>query len=201
MAAFTSNIDITSGGTYNMNITNGEPASQVATDLNGKFANIQRYLQNGLPEVWTGSSLPDSLPDGKITNFKDILYYGTNKVRLASYNDIIGTSISLGLLKQLQGSFQLDRSTSSSNNIINLGTTPECLIVGHDMDVCDYGRIFTAYTNNVPMIVLRSHVNTDSAGQGSLIIKIVQNGFSYDFSQGYDYTNTITLNYISFYIA
>ena len=142
-----------------------------------------------------------TLPDGKITNFKDILYYGTNKVRMASYNDIIDTSISLGLLKQLQGSFQLDRSTSSSNNIINLGTTPECLIVGHDMDVRGYGRMFTAYTNNVPMIVLRSHVNTDSAGQGSLIIKIVQNGFSYDFSQGYDYTNTITLNYISFYIA
>lgn len=141
------------------------------------------------------------MPDGKITNFKDILYYGTNKVRMASYNDIIDTSISLGLLKQLQGSFQLDRSTSSSNNIINLGTTPECLIVGHDMDVRGYGRMFTAYTNNVPMIVLRSHVNTDSAGQGSLIIKIVQNGFSYDFSQGYDYTNTITLNYISFYIA
>ena len=141
------------------------------------------------------------MPDGKITNFKDILYYGTNKVRMASYNDIIDTSISLGLLKQLQGSFQLDRSTSSSNNIINLGTTPECLIVGHDMDVRGYGRMFTAYTNNVPMIVLRSHVNTDSAGQGSLIIKIVQNGFSYDFSQGYDYTNTITLNYISFYIT
>lgn len=141
------------------------------------------------------------MPDGKITNFKDILYYGTNKVRLASYTDIIGTSISLGLLKQLQGSFQLDRSTSSSNNIINLGTTPECLIVGYDMDVRGYGRMFTAYTNNVPMIVLRSHVNTDSAGQGSLIIKIVQNGFSYDFSQGYDYTNIITLNYISFYIA
>lgn len=141
------------------------------------------------------------MPDGKITNFKDVLYYGTNKVRLASYNDIIGTSISLGLLKQLQGSFQLDRSTSSSNNIINLGTTPECLIVGYDMDVRGYGRTFTAYTNDVPMIVLRSHVNTDSAGQGSLIIKIVQNGFSYDFSRGYDYTNTITLNYISFYIA
>lgn len=141
------------------------------------------------------------MPDGKITNFRDILYYGTNKIRLASYNDIIGTSISLGLLKQLQGSFQLDRSTSSSNNIINLGITPECLIVGYDMDVRGYGRMFTAYTNNVPMIVLRSHVNTNSAEQGALIVKIVQNGFSYDFNQGYDYTNTITLNYISFYIT
>ena len=57
MAAFTSNIDITSGGTYNMNITNGEPASQVATDLNGKFANIQQYLQNGLPRSLDGRIL------------------------------------------------------------------------------------------------------------------------------------------------
>lgn len=77
MAAFTSNIDITSGGTYNMNITNGEPASQVATDLNGKFANIQRYLQNGLPEVWTGESLPDSLPNGKILFYNSSMYSGS----------------------------------------------------------------------------------------------------------------------------
>lgn len=76
MAAFTSNIDITSGGTYNMNITNGEPASQVATDLNGKFANIQQYLQNGLPEVWTGDSLPDSLPNGKIVFYNSMMYSG-----------------------------------------------------------------------------------------------------------------------------
>ena len=80
MAAFTSNIDITSGGTYNMDITNGEPASQVATDLNGKFANIQRYLQNGLPEVWTGDSLPDSLPDGKLVLWKNKLYGNLNNV-------------------------------------------------------------------------------------------------------------------------
>ena len=78
MAAFTSNIDITSGGTYNMNVTNGEPASQVATDLNGKFANIQKYLQNGLPEVWTGSSLPDSLPDGKIIFSNNVMYAGNS---------------------------------------------------------------------------------------------------------------------------
>ncbi len=75
MAAFTSNIDITSGGTYNMNITNGEPASQVANDLNGKFANIQKYLQNGLPEVWTGSSLPDSLPNSKFIIWNNNTYY------------------------------------------------------------------------------------------------------------------------------
>lgn len=80
MAAFTSNIDITSGGTYNMNITNGEPASQVATDLNGKFANIQQYLQNGLPEVWTGSSLPDSLPNGKCLSYNNNFYYGLNQM-------------------------------------------------------------------------------------------------------------------------
>ena len=88
MAAFTSNIDITSGGTYNMNVTNGEPASQVATDLNGKFANIQRYLQNGLPEVWTGESLPDSLPNGKMLFYNSELYYQINN-RIALYSDII----------------------------------------------------------------------------------------------------------------
>ena len=84
MAAFTSNIDITSGGTYNMNITNGEPASQVATDLNGKFANIQRYLQNGLPEVWTGSSLPDSLPSGKIVFYNSMMYSGSTSGQASS---------------------------------------------------------------------------------------------------------------------
>ena len=76
MAAFTSNIDITSGGTYNMDITNGELSSQVVTDLNGKFANIQKYLQNGLPEVWTGESLPDSLPNGKIVFYNSTIYSG-----------------------------------------------------------------------------------------------------------------------------
>ena len=88
MAAFTSNIDITSGGTYNMNITNGEPASQVATDLNGKFANIQQYLQNGLPEVWTGESLPDSLPNGKSIIFQNKLYVAdaNNRPQLVATN-------------------------------------------------------------------------------------------------------------------
>ena len=84
MAAFTSNIDITSGGTYNMNITNGEPASQVATDLNGKFANIQKYLQDGLPEVWTGSSLPDSLPSGKIVFYNSMMYSGSTSGQASS---------------------------------------------------------------------------------------------------------------------
>ena len=87
MAAFTSNIDITSGGTYNMNITNGEPASQVATDLNGKFANIQRYLQNGLPEVWTGESLPDSLPKDKLIYYQN-KWYDSNKNPLVNKSDI-----------------------------------------------------------------------------------------------------------------
>ena len=88
MAAFTSNIDITSGGTYNMDITNGAPASQVANDLNGKFANIQKYLQNGLPEVWTGESLPDSLPNGKSIVFKNKLYIAdaNNRPQLVATN-------------------------------------------------------------------------------------------------------------------
>lgn len=77
MAAFSSNIDITSGGTYAMDVTNGETSSKVATDLNGKFANIQELLQNGLPEVWTGDSLPDSLPTGKILFWNGVMYAGS----------------------------------------------------------------------------------------------------------------------------
>lgn len=77
MAAFSSNIDITSGGTYAMDVTNGETSSKVATDLNGKFANIQELLRNGLPEVWTGSSLPDSLPSGKILFWNGVMYAGS----------------------------------------------------------------------------------------------------------------------------
>lgn len=77
MAAFSSNIDITSGGTYAMDVTNGETSSKVATDLNGKFANIQELLRNGLPEVWTGSSLPDSLPTGKILFWNGTMYNGS----------------------------------------------------------------------------------------------------------------------------
>lgn len=86
MAAFSSNIDITSGGTYAMDVTNGETSSKVATDLNGKFANIQELLQNGLPEVWTGSSLPDSLPNGKVCIYNNNLYFGYNNniISLAS---------------------------------------------------------------------------------------------------------------------
>lgn len=100
MAAFTSNIDITSGGTYNMNITNGEPASQVATDLNGKFANIQRYLQNGLPEVWTGESLPDSLPNGKIVFYNSIMYSGNTDGQASS---IVGFTFRVTFDSAFQG--------------------------------------------------------------------------------------------------
>ena len=88
MAAFSIYIDITSGGTYAMDVTNGETSSKVATDLNGKFANIQELLQNGLPEVWTGDSLPDSLPNGKLINYNNTLYYGVNKTQIATDNQI-----------------------------------------------------------------------------------------------------------------
>ena len=78
MAAFSSNIDITSGGTYSMDIVNGEPSSQVASDLNGKFSNIQSILQGGLPETFTGAALPDTLQYGKIILFNNQLYYGNS---------------------------------------------------------------------------------------------------------------------------
>ena len=95
MAAFSSNIDITSDGTYGMDITNGESSAQVASDLNGKMQNIQNYLQNGLPEVWTGSSLPDSLPNGKLIQYNNNVYQ-SNLQRLLTqidYNNIINTEI------------------------------------------------------------------------------------------------------------
>ena len=90
MAAFSSNIDITSGGTYAMDVTNGETSSKVATDLNGKFANIQELLQNGLPEVWTGDSLPDSLPNGKIIYYNNNLYYQNGDTVTQYYYNNIG---------------------------------------------------------------------------------------------------------------
>ena len=88
MAAFSSNIDITSGGTYGMDVTNGESSLKVANDLNGKMANIQQYLQNGLPEVWTGDSLPDSLPNGKMIQYSNNLYYNDTLLRLLNQNDL-----------------------------------------------------------------------------------------------------------------
>lgn len=98
MAAFSSNIDITSGGTYGMDVTNGESSLKVANDLNGKMANIQQYLQNGLPEVWTGDSLPDSLPNGKLLIWCDNLYYNQNgsivQVALQSLVQSLQSSVS-----------------------------------------------------------------------------------------------------------
>ena len=92
MAAFSSNIDITSGGTYAMDVTNGETSAKVATDLNGKFANIQELLQNGLPEVWTGDSLPDSLPNGKIILYNNGLYFNYNGKISTSKINILSTT-------------------------------------------------------------------------------------------------------------
>ena len=113
MAAFSSNIDITSGGTYGMDVTNGESSLKVANDLNGKMANIQQYLQNGLPEVWTGDSLPDSLPYGKILFYNDNLYYYNNSILTVSTIVNFGTYTGTG------------RSTQQ----INLGFHPKGVIV------------------------------------------------------------------------
>lgn len=139
MAAFSSNIDITSGGTYAMDVTNGETSSKVATDLNGKFANIQELLQNGLPEVWTGSSLPDSLPNGKIINFNNNLYYGQSNAKLATDAQIQNlqnqiTSNKSGLLySRYSGTLDLKsnpiftigqhQEASSTINIININVS------------------------------------------------------------------------------
>lgn len=134
MAAFTSNIDITSGGTYNMNITNGEPASQVATDLNGKFANIQKYLQNGLPEVWTGSSLPDSLPSGKILFYNSLMYSGSTSGQASS---TVGFTFKVTFDTQFNGkTWTLTGGTTSLS-----GTVPDNSYA--EITVSELGTTFT----------------------------------------------------------
>lgn len=155
MAAFTSNIDITSGGTYNMNITNGEPASQVATDLNGKFANIQQYLQNGLPEVWTGESLPDSLPNGKLI-IKNSLYYGSDNtmhnIPLTGYLQRIYTTYTIPVTLQLNKTqtISLFPTTYAKDNICVAYIKPTLFykIVGKqtgDSGSVYYASIYMAY--------------------------------------------------------
>lgn len=144
MAAFTSNIDITSGGTYNMNITNGEPASQVATDLNGKFANIQRYLQNGLPEVWTGSSLPDSLPSGKIVFYNSMMYSGSTSGQASS---TVGFTFKVTFDTQFKGkTWTLTGGTTTLT-----GTVPDSSY--SEITVSELGTTFTlsceGYSKNI----------------------------------------------------
>ena len=126
MAAFTSNIDITSGGTYNMNITNGEPASQVATDLNGKFANIQRYLQNGLPEVWTGESLPDSLPNGKIVFYNSSMYAGNTNGKASS---TVGFTFKVTFDSEYQGkTWTLTGGTTALTGVVPSNNYAEIIV-------------------------------------------------------------------------
>ena len=128
MAAFSSNIDITSGGTYAMDVTNGETSAKVATDLNGKFANIQELLRNGLPEVWTGSSLPDSLPNGKIIYQNNNLYQ-SNLLRLLTetdyntLNSLITTSINK---KVICGIYT---GNGAASQLITLGYKPALVLV------------------------------------------------------------------------
>lgn len=139
------------------------------------------------------------MPDGKYLTFNGNPYHQLSQ--LCKLTDIQPIISNYGALRQIQGSFQLNRKVSSNNIIINLGSTPECLFVGYDMDVRTYGMSERAHSEDIPMVVLRNHINTNPLYQGDLIIKIVQNGFSYAYGGGRDYTDIITLNYISFYIA
>lgn len=139
MAAFSSNIDITSGGTYGMDVTNGESSLKVANDLNGKMANIQQYLQNGLPEVWTGDSLPDSLPNGnKIINHDSNLYFNNNLLRLLTQNDLteinnsIDNIVNTEIPQQINNSIIYGMSYTNSTNTskkINIGTPYRYVII------------------------------------------------------------------------
>ena len=128
MAAFSSNIDITSGGTYAMDVTNGETSAKVATDLNGKFANIQELLQNGLPEVWTGNSLPDSLPNGKIIYQNNNLYQ-SNLLRLLTETDYntLNSSITTSINKKvICGTYT---GNGAASKLITLGYKPALVLV------------------------------------------------------------------------
>ena len=145
MAAFSSNIDITSGGTYAMDVTNGETSSKVATDLNGKFANIQELLQNGLPEVWTGDSLPDSLPNGKIIEYNNNLYQ-SNLLKILTvndYNNIIDNSVKIEIGSYIgAGTYGIDSpceiNTSFEVKILIVVATdprPYCMIAFNNHSV------------------------------------------------------------------
>lgn len=166
MAAFTSNIDITSGGTYNMNVTNGEPASQVATDLNGKFANIQRYLQNGLPEVWTGESLPDSLPNGKIVFYNSTMYSGDASGQ-AHYT--VGFTFKVTFDRAFQGkTWTLTGDTTTLTGVVPSNNYAE-------ITVSKLGTTFTLICNGVVMTV----TSAQYYGYAAIVFK----GYYIDFNQ------------------
>lgn len=78
MAAFTSSIDITSGGTYKLNIENGESSASVAAGINGKMTNLQTILQAKLPETCTAAALPTTLQFGKLIVWNNTLYFGNS---------------------------------------------------------------------------------------------------------------------------
>ena len=166
MAAFTSNIDITSGGTYNMNVTNGEPASQVATDLNGKFANIQRYLQNGLPEVWTGESLPDSLPNGKIVFYNSTMYSGDAS---GQAHCTVGFTFKVTFDSAFQGkTWTLTGDTTTLTGVVPSNNYAE-------ITVSKLGTTFTLICNGVAMPV----TSAQYYGYAAIVFK----GYYIDFNQ------------------
>lgn len=138
MAAFKSNIDITSGGTYGMNITNGESSAKVAADLNGKFNNIQTLLQNQLPEVWTGSSLPDSLPDGKLIDYSNLPYIGLGGlIRLAKFVEIPTDYLTSSSLNSYATQTWVNsRGFITSSSLSNYATKSE---------LSQYGKIIATY--------------------------------------------------------
>ena len=146
MAAFSSNIDITSGGTYAMDVTNGETSAKVATDLNGKFANIQELLQNGLPEVWTGDSLPDSLPTGKVLIWNGIMYVGGAS---GTPSGVAGFSLRISFASQFSGQ---QYTISTTGQTIN-GTVPSSLNVEATVQILD-----TIYTISCGGVSISIHV-------------------------------------------
>ena len=181
MAAFTSNIDITSGGTYNMNITNGEPASQVATDLNGKFANIQRYLQNGLPEVWTGESLPDSLPNGKIVFYNSLMYSGNTSGQASS---TVGFTFKVTFDSAFQGkTWTLTGGTTTLTGVVPSNNYAEITVseLNTTFDLTCYGmttQVKSAQYYGYTTIVFNSYYTDFNANTWEQISNVSQRGLA-----------------------
>lgn len=189
MAAFSSNIDITSGGTYAMDVTNGETSAKVATDLNGKFANIQELLQNGLPEVWTGDSLPDSLHNGnKIINYNGILYYGNNLQRIIN-TEYLNNSLSN---ITVHGSFQV--GSNSLSKTISLGFKPKLVLIysryNNDDTYISVASWTPPYTSLITILTQAYTANGYS--------HITSNGFQAMITTNHIISDPITLYYISF---
>jgi len=128
MAAFTTSIDITSGGTYKLDIVNGESSAQVASDLNGKMNNLQTILQAKLPETCTAAALPTTLQHGKLIIWNNQLYFGNSSNVPTTVTPTTVPSHTHSASDITSGTLSLARggtgATSASSACSNIGALP-----------------------------------------------------------------------------